>query len=59
VAVNGAGIWEILQQGTSLLKIEQKVLKIDEMVEGKLIVYRPVPKTWLESLVPEWKKEWN
>ena len=59
VAVKGAGVWEIVEQGASLPKIEKKAIKIAEMVEGNLIVYRVVPETWMGSLVPEWKSEWG
>jgi len=59
VAVIGSGVWEVLEQGGSLSKIRRKLVKVEEMVEGKIVVYRPVPKAWLGSLVPEWRPEYD
>lgn len=52
VAVGAPGIWTVLEQGTSLPNIQRKEVKIQEMVTGSLIVYRPVPESWLGSMVP-------
>jgi len=54
VAVGGPGIWTVLEQGTSLADIQRKEVKVQEMVSGSLIVYRPAPESWLGSMVPEY-----
>jgi hypothetical protein len=52
VLVTAPGVWTVLEQGTSLPNIQRKVVKVQEMVSGSLIVYRSVPETWLGSMEP-------
>jgi len=50
---------DILHQNVGgVRKVQKGELIVDEMISGKLWIYRPVWETWAGSLEPKWEKGW-
>ena len=55
----GGGVADILHQNVGgVRKVQKGELILDEMVSGKLWIYRPVWESWAGSLEPKWESGW-
>jgi hypothetical protein len=53
------GSFDLLHQNVGgVRKVQKGELILDEMVGGKLWVYRPVYESWAGSLEPKWQNGW-
>lgn len=53
------GIVDILHQNVGgVRKVQKGELVVDELVSGKLWIYRPVWDTWAGSIEPKWESGW-
>jgi hypothetical protein len=50
---------EILHQNVGgVRKVQKGELILDEMISGKLWIYRPVWESWAGGLEPNWESGW-
>ena len=50
---------EILHQNVGgVRKVQKGELILDEMIGGKLWIYRPVWESWAGGLEPKWESGW-
>jgi hypothetical protein len=57
--MRGDGVMDILHQNVSgVRKVQKGELNLDEMMGGKLWIYRPVWESWAGSLEPKWESGW-
>ena len=53
------GVMDILHQNVGgVRKVQKGELIVDEMVSGKLWIYRPVWETWAGDIQPKWQNGW-
>ena len=54
------GVLDILEQNVGgVKKVQKGELNVEELVGGKLWIYRPVWATWAGSVEPKWDNEWS
>jgi len=57
--VRGDGVVEILHQNVGgVRKVQRGELNCDEMISGKVWIYRPIWETWAGPLEPKWDNAW-
>jgi hypothetical protein len=55
---NGGAV-EVLEQNVGgVRKVQKGQVVIEELVSGKLWIYRPVWESWAGSMEPKWENGW-
>jgi hypothetical protein len=50
---------DILHQNVGgVRKVQKGELNVDELISGKIWIYRPIWDTWAGSLKPKWENGW-
>jgi len=53
------GGFDILHQNVGgVRKVQNGELNVEELVSGKLWIYRPVWESWAGSIEPKWQNGW-
>lgn len=53
------GVLDILHQNVGgVRKVQKGELNVDELVSGKLWIYRPIWESWAGSIKPTWENGW-
>lgn len=56
--MNGRTVQVLHQNVGGVRKVQRGELVVEELVSGKLWIYRPVWESWCGSLEPKWDNGW-